>query len=270
MEKGIIMKKKFRILSLAMSLAFVGPSVAMAADSNLDSKIANLDKKIERLEEEYNVLNNTYKEVKKTSKAYVNKNGDYVSNKEAADKELLKVSTNLDQYVANAVPSVEAPMLGVYFLNGAKIDGVTIRPQNANDLYNYLKNYFVLKDGLSESAYDALLRDYVNAISDSVLIQDYEGVADSIHDDAKAKKKELDEAKALRKKYKEEKHGTVVERLEAAIANSELTIKTCENVLKNYPKTVAPVRGKLEKLLKEQKEIVKRSKIALEKYKKSL
>lgn len=270
MEKGIIMEKKFRILSLAMSLAFVGPSVAMAADSNIDSKIANLDKKIERLEEEYNVLNNTYKEVKKTSKSYVNKNGDYVSNKEAADKELLKVSTNLDQYVANAVPSVEAPMLGVYFLNGAKIDGVTIRPQNANDLYNYLKNYFVLKDGLSESAYDALLRDYVNAISDSVLIQDYEGVADSIHGDAKAKKKELDEAKALRKKYKEEKHGTVVERLEAAIANSELTIKTCENVLKNYPKTVAPVRGKLEKLLKEQKEIVKRSKIALEKYKKSL
>ena len=264
------MKKKFRILSLAMSLAFVGPSVAMAADSNLDSKIANLDKKIERLEEEYNVLNNTYKQVKKTSKAYVNKNGDYVSNKEAAEEKLLKVARNLDQYVGNTVPSIEAPMLGSHFLNGAQLNGYTIRPQNANDLYNYLKSYFVLKDGLSESAYDALLRDYVNAISDNVLLKDVKGITNTFKEDAERKKQELDEAKALRKKYKEEKHGTVVERLEAAIANSELTIKTCENVLKNYPKTVAPVRGKLEKLLKEQKEIVKRSKIALEKYKKSL
>lgn len=270
MEKGIIMKKKFRILSLAMSLAFVGPSVAMAADSNLDSKIVNLDKKIEKLEEEYKVLDSTYKDVKKSFKAYVDKNGNYVTNKEAYEENLLKISSKLDQYVGNTVPSIEAPMLGVYFLNGAQINGYTVRPQNANDLYNYLKSYFVLKDGLSESAYDALLRDYVNAISDNVLLKDVKGITNTFKEDAEKKKQELDAAKALRRKYKEEKHGSVVERLEAAIAKSELTIKTCENVLKNYPKTVAPVRGKLEKMLKEQKEIVKRSKLALEKYKKSL
>lgn len=264
------MKKKFRILSLAMSLAFVGPSVAMAAESNLDSKIANLDKKIERLEEEYNELDALYKGVKKSSKAYVDKNGNYVANKEAYEENLLKISRKLDQYVENVVPSMEAPLLGSHFLNGAQLNGYTIRPQNANDLYNYLKSYFVLKDGLSESAYDGLLRDYVNAISDNVLLKDVKGITNTFKEDAEKKKQELDAAKALRKKYKEEKHGSVVERLEAAIAKSELTIKTCENVLKNYPKTVAPVRGKLEKMLKEQKEIVKRSKLALEKYKKSL
>src|SRR5574344_596153 len=185
MEKGIIMKKKIRILALAMSLAIVGPSVAMAADSNLDSKIVNLDKKIEKLEEEYKVLDSTYKDVKKYSKAYVDKNGNYVTNKEAYEENLLKISSKLDQYVGNTVPSIEAPMLGVYFLNGAQINGYTVRPQNANDLYDYLKSDFVPKEGLSESAHDALLRDYVNAISDNALVQDIEGVSNSIYEDVK-------------------------------------------------------------------------------------
>ena len=261
------MNKKFRILSLAMSLAFVGPSVAMAADSDINAKIANLDKKIIKLEEEYKQLNTIYKDVKKSSKAYVDKNGDYVSNREARDEKLRKVSRNLDKYVENAVPSMEAPMLGVYFLNGAELNGYTIRPQNATDLYNYLKGYFVLKDGLSKSAYDAILRDYVNAISDSVLLKDVEGVSDSIYDDVRAKKKELDDAKALRAEYKA---NTVVARLEAAIERSELTIKTCKNLIKNSPKTIAPVRGKLEKMMKDSEEIIRRSKKALEKYQKSL
>lgn len=261
------MKKKFRILSLAMSLAFVAPSVAMAADSNANAKIADLDKKIMKLEEEYDTLNTMYKEVSKASKAYVDKNGDYVTNRQAIDKRLRKVSAELDQYVENTVPSIEQPMLGVYFQNGAVIDGFTIRPQNANDLYKYLKKYFVLKDGLSKSAYDGLLRNYVNAISDSVLLQDFGSVADSMYKDVKDKKKELDDAKALREKYKA---STVVERLEAAIEKSELTIKTCKNLIKTSPKTIAPVRGKLEKMMKDQEEIIRRSRKALEKYKKSL
>ena len=255
------MKKKFRILSLAMSLALVAPSVAMAADSNINAKIAKIDKKIVRLEKEYKALNSTYKDVKKSTGS--SKNNDYESKKEALEAKLLKTSLKLDEYVTNTVPSMESPMLGVNFYNGAKLDGYTIRPQNADDLYNYLKGYFVMKDGKNKANYDALLRKYVNAISDKALLQDYQGITDSIHDDVKAKKQELDKAKALKKQY-------LIEGLEAAIEKSELAVKTANYLLENSPKTVAPVRSKLEKMVKDQEEIIRKSKKALEKYKKGL
>lgn len=260
-KKGTIMKKKFRILSLAMGLAFVAPSVAMAADSSIDAKLANIDKKITRLEKEYKVLNSTYKDVKKSTGS--SKNNDYEAKKEAVDAKLLKTSLKLDEYVTNTVPSIEAPMLGVSFYNGASLNGYTIRPQNAEDLYEYLKGYFVMKDGKNKSNYDALLRKYVNAISDKALLQDYQGITDSIYDDVRAKKAELDEAKALKKQY-------LIEGLEAAIEKSELAVKTANYLFENSPKTIAPVRGKLEKMVKEQEDIIRRSKKALEKYKKGL
>lgn len=261
------MKKNFRILALAMSLAFVGPSVAMAADSNLDAKIAKIDKKIEKLEEEYKVLDSTHKEVKKASEAYVDKNGNYVTNKEAAEKKLYKISINLDQYVGNAVPSIEAPMLGVYFLNGAKIEGFTIRPQNATDLYNYLKGYFVLKDGLSKSHYDALLRDYVNAISDNALVKDIEGVSDSIYEDVKAKKDELDKAKLERKSLLEQKDKKVIENLEKAVDRAKRTIDACKNLIKISPKKIAGVRDEIDTIIAQQEKLIKQAEKLISKYK---
>ena len=44
------MKKTLKMVSLAMSLAFVAPSVAMAAESSIAAKIRELDNKIARLE----------------------------------------------------------------------------------------------------------------------------------------------------------------------------------------------------------------------------
>ena len=261
------MKKTLKMVSLAMSLAFVAPSVVMAAESSIDIKIRELDEKIARLEEEYKTYDKLYDDVKKNSKAYIDKDGNYVSSKKAAEKELFEVSNKLDSYVTNVVPSLEQAMLGVYFRNGAKLDGYTIRAKNANDLYEYLKGYFVVKEGTNKAVYDALLIDYVNAISDNVTVPEYSSARSTILDERWDKKKELDEAKALRKYYLREKDKDLIKRLEEAVAKSEITIKTCENLFKYSPKTIAPVRAKLERMLKEQKDIVRRSKLALEKYK---
>ena len=261
------MKNKFRILALAMSLAFVGPSVAMAADSNLDAKIAKIDKKIEKLEEEYEVLDNTYKKVKKTSKAYVDKNGNYVTNKEAAEKKLNKICITLDQYVDNVVPYTEAPMLGMYFLKGAQIDGYTIRPQNATDLYNYLKGYFVLKDGLSKSAYDALLRDYVNAISDNALAEDIDRASDSIYDYMKAKKEELDSAKLERRLILKQRDKEKIADLEKAVERAKRTIDACKSLIKIAPKKIAGVRDEIDTIIAQQEKLIKQAEKLISKYK---
>lgn len=255
------------MVSLAMSLAFVAPSVAMAAESSIDIKIRELDEKIARLEEEYKTYDKLYDDVKKASKAYIDKDGNYVTSKKAAEKELFEVSNKLDSYVTNVVPSLEQAMLGVYFRNGAKLDGYTIRAKNANDLYEYLKGYFVVKEGANKAVYDRLLIDYVNAISDNVTVPEYSSARSTILDERWDKKKELDEAKALREKYKKE---AAIAKLEDAVKESELTIKTCRNLFKTAPKTIAPVRGKLEKMIKKQEEIIRKSRKIIERYQKSL
>ena len=259
--------KKFRILALAMSLAFVGPSVAMAADSNLDAKIAEIDKKIEKLEEEYKVFDNTYQKAKKDSNAYVDKNGNYVTNKEATEKKLSKVSNDLDKYVDNVVPSIEAPMLGMYFLNGAKINSFTIRPQNATDLYNYLKGYFVLKDGLSKSAYDALLRDYVNAISDNALADTKERASDSIYNYVKAKKDELDKAKLERSELLKQRDKESIAGLKKAVERAKRTIDACKTLIKIAPNKIAGVRDEIDTIIAEQEKLIKQAEKLISKYK---
>ena len=40
------MNRKFKALAFALSMAFVAPSVAMAADSKVDLEIKEVDKKI--------------------------------------------------------------------------------------------------------------------------------------------------------------------------------------------------------------------------------
>lgn len=260
------MKKKFKLLSLAMSLAMLAPSIAWAQDPNLDAKISQLDSEVKRLEAEYDSAYKTFEKFSKSSKAYLDKNGKFVSNEKAVQENLFKISTKLDEYVANVTPSLEQAMLGVYFMNGAKGNGYVIRPKNANDLYQYLKGHFVMKEGLDKKAYDALLIDYVNAISDSVILPNLDKATDTIYDQVVEIKKKLDDAKTLRSYYKREKNKDLIDRLEKAIARSERTVKSCKFLMKNSPKTIAHVRGKLEKMVADQEELIVRSKKALNKF----
>lgn len=193
------MNKKLRVLSLAMSLALVGPSLAFGAEGDLDIRIKALDREISELESQVEAIEETFSKVNKSSRAYVNKSGKYVSNKDAISEHLLSVSSKLDEYVANVTPSLEQPMLGVYLLNGANLNGVRIRPRNANDLYKYLKGYFVMKDGVNKAAYDELLVDYVNAIAESVTMDNLDKANEVLVEKIKEKSLALELAKAKRK-----------------------------------------------------------------------
>lgn len=260
------MNKKLRILSLAMSMAMLAPSLAFAAESDLDYRIGELDREISDLEAKYKALTDTYRNVNKSSYAYVNKNGKLVSNKEAIQEHLLEVSTKLDDYVANTTPSLEQPMLGVYFLNGARGNGVSIRPKNADDLYKYLKGYFVMKEGKDKQAYDALLAEYVNAISDSVMMPNVDAANDVIFDQVKEKRDALELARAKRRSLVMIRDRGKIDNLKRAIADAETTIAACKQLINLAPNKVADVRDKLDRLMANQEDLIRRGKILLAKY----
>lgn len=260
------MNKKLKVLSLAMGLAFVAPNLALAADSDLNVRISRLDSEINDLEAKYEALVSTYKNVNKSSRAHVNKDGKYVSNKEAIQEHLFNVSNKLDEYVANVTPSLEQPMLGVYFLNGAKLGGVTIRQKNADDLYKYLKGYFVMKEGKDKKTYDALLMDYVNAISDSVVMPDLDAANDLIFDQIKEKREALELAKARRKSLLRIRDERKILNLKRSISDAETTLAACKQLISLAPNKVANVRGELDRLMASQKNLIERGKLLLAKY----
>ena len=260
------MNKNLRVLSLAMSMALVAPSLAFGAEDNIDLRIKDLDREISDLEAKYKALIDTYRNVNKSSHAYVNKNGKLVSNKEAIQEHLLEVSTKLDDYVANTTPSLEQPMLGVYFLNGAKMNGASIRAKNADDLYKYLKGYFVMKEGKDKQAYDALLVEYVNAISDSVTMPNIDAANDVIFEQVKEKRNALELAKSKRRNLVMIRDRGKIENLKRAISDAETTIAACKQLINLAPKKVADVRDKLDRLMANQEDLIRRGKILLAKY----
>lgn len=261
------MNKKFKVLALAMSMAFVAPSVAMASDANLNSKIEKMNEEVAKLEKEYDEVNAIYKSMLSQSKGYTTKSGKKVTNAEALQENLFKVSIELDKYVTNVVPSVEQAMLGVYLMNGAKGNGYTIRQNNADDLYKYLKGYFVKADGVDKAKYDELLRKYVDAIYDFVNLSDLEGATQSFSKQVIEKKADLDLAilkrRALFKLRNKEKIGD----LEKAVKNAENTIAACKKLMEIAPNKVAGVKDKLDKLVADQEKLIKQAEKLISQYK---
>lgn len=260
------MNKKLRVLSLAMSLALVGPSLAFGAEGDLDLRIKALDREISELESQVEAIEETFSKVNKSSRAYVNKAGRFVSNKEATSQRLLDVSGKLDEYVANVTPSLEQPMLGVYFLNGANLNGVNIRAKNANDLYKYLKGYFVMKEGKDKQAYDALLAEYVNAISDSVMMPNIDAANDVIFDQVKEKRYALELARAKRRRLVMIRDRSKIDNLKRAISDAETTIAACKQLIDLAPNKVADVRDKLDTLMANQENLIRKGRVLLAKY----
>lgn len=260
------MNKKLRVLSLAMSLALVGPSLAFGAEGDLDIRIKALDREISELESQVEAIEETFSKVNKSSRAYVNKAGRFVSNKEATSQRLLDVSGKLDEYVANVTPSLEQPMLGVYFLNGANLNGVNIRAKNANDLYKYLKGYFVMKEGKDKQAYDALLAEYVNAISDSVMMPNIDAANDVIFDQVKEKRYALELARAKRRRLVMIRDRSKIDNLKRAISDAETTIAACKQLIDLAPNKVADVRDKLDTLMANQENLIRKGRVLLSKY----
>lgn len=259
------MNKKFKALALAMSMAFVAPSMAIAAETSLDQKIENLDKEIYKIEKDYNVLNEVYDDLRKHSKDYVNKDGKIVYDEKSISDNLFKISTELDKYVSNTVPSIEQAMLGVYFQNGAELNGYEIRPRNANDFYNYLKSYFVLKDGMNKEKYDALLRDYVNAISDSVILPSLKNSIEVMEKDINDEKDKLDLAKAERKALVKKK--TERDNLEKAVSKAKITLEACKQLISLSPNKISDVREEIDSLMAEQETLIKAAEKVLIQYK---
>lgn len=260
------MNKKLRVLSLAMSLALVGPSLAFGAEGDLDLRIKALDREISELESQVEAIEETFSKVNKSSRAYVNKAGRFVSNKEATSQRLIDVSGKLDEYVANVTPSLEQPMLGVYFLNGANLNGVNIRAKNANDLYKYLKGYFVMKEGKDKQAYDALLAEYVNAISDSVMMPNIDAANDVIFDQVKEKRYALELARAKRRRLVMIRDRSKIDNLKRAISDAETTIAACKQLIDLAPNKVADVRDKLDTLMANQENLIRKGRVLLAKY----
>ncbi|WP_311487193.1 hypothetical protein [uncultured Anaerococcus sp.] len=260
------MNKKLRVLSLAMSLALVGPSLAFGAEGDLDIRIKALDREISELESQVEAIEETFSKVNKSSRAYVNKSGRFVSNKEATSQRLIDVSGKLDEYVANVTPSLEQPMLGVYFLNGANLNGVNIRAKNANDLYKYLKGYFVMKDGVNKAAYDELLVDYVNAIAESVTGDNLDKANEVLVEKIKEKSLALELAKAKRKSLLKIRDRSKIDNLKRAISDAETTIAACKQLIDLAPNKVADVRDKLDTLMANQENLIRKGRVLLAKY----
>ena len=260
------MVMKFKVFSFVLSFGLLAPSFAFAADGGVDARIKELDKEIDKLEYEYKGFSEVYDKTSQSSKAYIDQYGNFVPHDKAVMENLIKVSSKLDEFVDNVVPSLEQPMLCVYFGSGAKVNGFNIRKNNANDLYSYLKKHFVMKKGKDKAEYDSLLREYVNAISDSVLLPDLSKVTDSLYGQMTKRKQKLDKARALRRYYKREKYQDVIKRLEDAISESETTVKSCRQLMEYSPKTIARVRGKLERMLVDQEALIVRSKRALSRF----
>lgn len=260
------MVNKFKIFSFVLSFSLIAPCFAFAADAGIDARIKELDAEIAKLEYEYKGFDEVFDKASQSSKAYIDEYGNFVPHDKAVMENLLKVSSKLDEFVDNVVPSLEQPMLCVYFGSGAKVNGFNIRKNNANDLYSYLKKHFVMKKGKDKAEYDSLLREYVNAISDSVLLPDLSKVTDSLYGQMTKRKEKLDKARALRRYYKREKYADVIKRLEDAISESEATVKSCRQLMEYSPKTIAGVRGKLERMLADQEALIVRSKRALSRF----
>lgn len=259
------MNKKFKALALAMSMALVAPSFAMAAESKLDADIKKLDEKISSLEKTYKEISAVNKKLDKSAKSYKDKDGNIKYDTKAAQENLIKVATQLDKYVDNTVPSIEQAMLSGYFQSGAKIDGYTIRPQNTDDLYNYLKNYFVLKNGLSKSAYDKLLRKYVNAISDATVIPSLQSSIEVIEDDVKEQKAKIDKLKEERKALVKKK--TERDNLEKAVSKAKITLEACKQLISLSPNKISDVREEVDSLMAEQETLIKAAEKVLSQYK---
>lgn len=261
------MNRKFKALAFALSMAFVAPSVAMAADSKVDLEIKEVDEKITKLEDEYKSLYKVYEAMRKTSRGYINQKGEIVSNEKAIQENLYKTATELDKYVTNVVPSLEQPMLSVYLMNGAEGNGYTIRKNNAEDLYNYLKSYFEMKEGTNKAEYDRLLREYVNAIYESINLSGIDDAAGSIYKEVRAKKNELDLAKARRKALVKVRDEEKIKDLEKAVFKAKNTLEACKLLIKEAPKKIAGVRDKIDKLMVEQEKLIKAAEKMLEEYK---
>ncbi|WP_311492019.1 hypothetical protein [uncultured Anaerococcus sp.] len=249
------MNKKFKVLAFAMSMAFVAPSVAMAADSKIDTKIKKLDKKITKLEDDYDTLNGIYQNVRAQSKAYTTKKGKLVFDEKAVKDKLFKIAIKLDEYVENTTPSMEQAMLGAYFVNGAKGQGYTIRPQSEEDLYNYLKGYFVMKDGKDKAKYEKLLKQYVKAIANSVVLPDLEDTVASTYDEVQDQKLKLEAAKAQRKDLLKQKKKLTD--LEKAVSRAKITLEAGKKLIALAPEKIAGVRAELDKLMAEQEKLIK-------------
>lgn len=261
------MNKKFKVLALAMSMAFVAPSMALAADSSLNQKIKDLDKQVSVLEDDYDKIYTIYQSMKGSSKAYTAKGGKVVTNKDALNENLFKVATKLDAYVSNVVPSMEQSMLSVYFMAGAKGNGYTIRKNNVDDLYNYVKKTFVMKKGVNKAEYEKLLDQYVDAIAQSVSLSDIDGATRTLYNELMDKKYEIYKAKLERRSYEKLRNKERVGELEKAIANAKIKLDACKKLLEIAPQKVAGVRDKLDKLMAEQEQLIKTAEKLVAKYK---
>ena len=63
----------------------------------------------------------------------------------------------------------------------------------------------------------------------------------------------------MKKQAKNEKLDELIAKLEKAIDNNKIAIKSGETLLEIAPKTVAPVKDKLLKLIKDAKETIEKS-----------
>lgn len=258
------MNKKFKVLALAMSMAFVAPSVAMASNLGVEDRIRKLDKEISQLEAQYEELGQVKQNMKNSSKSLVDETNKKYSKKKSIDEKLFETSMKLDDYVLNTTPSLEVPTLTGYVMRGAEGKGISIRAKNADDLYKYVKGYFVMVNGKDKVTYDNLLRTYVDAIVDSVVVNEYEEASAVLTKGSDKIKDQIDRAKAKRKLLVKDKK--LVGDLEKAVSKAKITLAACKQLISLSPDKIADVREELDSLMAEQEKLIKAGEKLLKKY----
>lgn len=263
-EKGIYMKRKVLALALSMGIVFGGAGQAFA-DENIDKKIEAAQSELTKAEEDHKKVKDAYDEFREYNKGHINEKGEYISNGEAVKENMKNTAEKLDEMVANKVPSVEQASLQAIFATGLKDETHNIRPLNAYDLLDYVKESFEKKEGVDQAQYENAVVKYINAISDYVLYPNLAAVQGSLRDQLKESQSKVDKAKSDLRAARREKNKEKIGDLEKAMDRAQRTVDSAKLLIEKYPNTVKPIKGELERLITKQEGLIKKAKQAIEK-----
>lgn len=258
------MKNKVLALGLSLGMVFGGASPAFAQETTREDFIKQAEEKVSKAEEEHKKVKKAYDDFKSQYSNYINDKGQFILTDESVANRLKRAGDALDQMVANKIPSIESANLQVKFAQGYEDENHKIKELNAYDLLEYVNSIFNIKAGVNPEDYKKAMVEYVNAISDSVILPNLKRADDYLKTELKRSENYLTLTKYDLSLAKGEGVGSLIERLENAIYDAETSLKSAKSLIEIAPKTVAPVRHKLDKLIEKQENTIELSRKVLE------
>ena len=244
--------KKVLPMALAATFAFIGPVTSISQNNISYASKAELTYKntvIKFIKEDseyrqgdlYNKANDAEKTIYDMSIDYAKE----LLNNESSTEDQFKA---VAQEIFDAKNKIENPSNPLEETGKLRVD-LKLQMYPAKELVNksHVGEY-------NKKEYDDLSKAYSKALN--------------VYNNVNSKDSELREAKTKLKNaadtfVKESNRKALIIDLENSIKKNEDQIEAAENLLKNYPKTVKKVAGKLNQMIKESKNLIKASNVVL-------